>query len=67
MNSLADLTHEEHKAKHLGYKPVLRKANELRPKTFMYANVSDDNLPTAVDWRSLEAVAEVKNQQQVGD
>lgn len=65
MNSLADLTHEEYKNHYLGYKPALRQANAPRPATFKYANVSDEGLPTAIDWRAQKAVTEVKNQEQV--
>ena len=67
LNSLADLTHEEYKQRFLGYKPSLRKpANSARLGSFSYADVADEQLPRAVDWRALKAVAEVKNQQQVG-
>ncbi len=65
MNSLADLTQEEYKKHYLGYKPALRQANALLPTTFKYANVSDESLPTAIDWREHKAVSEVKNQEQV--
>jgi xylem cysteine proteinase len=65
MNSLADLTHEEYKNHYLGYKPALRQANAPRPATFKYANVSDEGLPMAMDWRVQKAVTAVKNQEQV--
>lgn len=67
MNSLADLSHEEYKAKYLGYKPALRTTLRARNTgPFKYANVADDSLPPSIDWRKKGAVTGVKNQQQCG-
>lgn len=69
MNSMADLTLEEFRRHKLGYKPELRNNNnkvlKSRSNSFMYADVDVKSLPTSVDWREKQAVAEVKNQQMV--
>jgi hypothetical protein len=66
MNALADLSHEEYKQKYgLGFKRFNHKpSNKLQ--TFRHGALDADTLPTAVDWREQKAVAEVKNQAQVG-
>jgi hypothetical protein len=65
LNALADLTHEEYKAKFaLGFRKFVRADNRLPTAPFSHGGLSADNLPLTVDWRQ-NAVAEVKNQQQV--
>ena len=66
LNALADLTHEEYKAKFaLGFRKFVRADNRLAGAApFSHGSLSADNLPLTVDWRT-NAVAEVKNQQQV--
>jgi KDEL-tailed cysteine endopeptidase len=66
MGPLADLTHDEHRARHLGYRADLRPAADLRAardKPFSHAGVE---APRAVDWRARGAVAGVKNQAMCG-
>lgn len=69
LNGLADLTHEEYKAKYALGSGRFMARSRLRsnrlPTPFTHGALSADNLPPAVDWRS-SAVAEVKNQQQCG-
>lgn len=66
LNALADLTHEEYKAKFaLGFRKFVRADNRLPTAPFSHGGLSADNLPLTVDWRQ-NAVAEVKNQQQCG-
>lgn len=58
------MTHEEYKQKYsLGFRKFVRKSNKLT--SFSHGSLDADNLPPQVDWRK-KAVAEVKNQQQVG-
>jgi KDEL-tailed cysteine endopeptidase len=62
---LADLSHEEYKQKYsLGYRKFHRNP-ENRLKGFSHGNLDEATLPVEIDWRKQNAVAEVKNQQQV--
>lgn len=64
LNALADLTHEEYKQKYaLGYRKFQRSENRLT--TFSHGDIDEATLPQEIDWRKQNAVAEVKNQQQV--
>jgi hypothetical protein len=66
LNALADLTHEEFKQKFaLGHLKFQRKPDN-RLRTFSHGSVDEATLPQEIDWRSKNAVAEVKNQQMVG-
>nr|KYP42355.1 Vignain [Cajanus cajan]KYP42367.1 Vignain [Cajanus cajan] len=63
INHVADLTNEEFKASHNGYKSSLG----LRITTqtpFKYENVTD--IPIAMDWRQKGAVTRIKNQGKCG-
>ena len=59
----ADLTREEFKERHLGYRPDLRQENEI---PLAMAEIPDIDLPPKFDWREHNAVTPVKNQGQCG-
>ncbi|XP_038973857.1 senescence-specific cysteine protease SAG39-like [Phoenix dactylifera] len=61
INQFADLTTEEFRASHTGFKPKPMRATG---QNFGYANVTD--VPPSVDWRSKGAVTPVKDQGQCG-
>ena len=63
MTTFADLTHDEWKARALGYRPDLRKPTLQAPSKFRY---EDSTAPKEIDWREKGAVAKVKNQQMCG-
>ncbi|KAJ8447958.1 hypothetical protein Cgig2_028834 [Carnegiea gigantea] len=58
VNAFADLTNEEFRAFHTGYKG--NSASRSNSKSFRYANVSD--IPTSMDWRAKGAVTPIKDQ-----
>ncbi|XP_076667577.1 uncharacterized protein LOC143368587 [Andrena cerasifolii] len=59
----ADLTPEEFKARHLGFRPDLRQENEI---PLAVAEIPDVDLPPKFDWRDHNAVTPVKDQRQCG-
>ena len=61
INQFADLTNEEFKASHNGYKPKIMKP----AKTFRYQNVTA--APTSIDWRTEGAVTPIKDQGECGN
>ncbi|XP_037439741.1 senescence-specific cysteine protease SAG39-like [Triticum dicoccoides] len=64
-NQFADITEDEFRATHTGYKPVAV-TNKDRSTGFRYANASLDDLPASVDWRTNGAVTPIKDQGQCG-
>ncbi|KAF7089134.1 hypothetical protein CFC21_092171 [Triticum aestivum] len=64
-NQFADITDDEFKATHTGYKAPVG-GSKGRKTGFRYANVSLDALPTSVDWRTKGAVTPIKDQGQCG-
>jgi hypothetical protein len=66
MNEHADLTQEEFAAKRLGLDGQAFRARPTSPGTFLYADIAEDKLPEAIDWRERGAVSPVKNQEQCG-
>jgi KDEL-tailed cysteine endopeptidase len=66
MNAFADLSHDEWKARSLGYRPELRRgALRARAPGAPFAHASTAP-PKEVDWRARGAVAGVKNQLMCG-
>ncbi|KAJ1256456.1 hypothetical protein BS78_K020500 [Paspalum vaginatum] len=62
-NRFADLTDDEFRTTQTGYKP----ASKGRTTTgFRYANVSLDDVPASIDWRTKGAVTPIKDQGQCG-
>ena len=59
----ADLTREEFKARHLGFRSDLRQENEI---PLAVAEIPDVDLPPKFDWRDYKAVTPVKDQRQCG-
>ncbi|VAI56273.1 unnamed protein product [Triticum turgidum subsp. durum] len=64
-NQFADITNDEFKATHTGYKAPVG-GNKGRKTGFRYANVSLNALPASVDWRTKGAVTPIKDQGQCG-
>ncbi|KAJ6926019.1 senescence-specific cysteine protease SAG12-like [Populus alba x Populus x berolinensis] len=57
VNKFADLTNEEFRAMHHGYK---KQSSKLMSSSFRYENLSA--IPTSMDWRKAGAVTPVKDQ-----
>ena len=62
-NQFADLTNAEFRALRTGFKSSRA---DRAPTPFRYANVSADDLPTSIDWRTEGAVTPVKDQGNCG-
>ncbi|THG20874.1 hypothetical protein TEA_022209 [Camellia sinensis var. sinensis] len=63
VNQFANLTDEEFRASHTGYKKQPTKVTSIsKPTSFRYANVTD--VPATIDWREKGAVTPVKDQGQ---
>jgi len=62
MNEMGDLTEQEFRSRYLGYMP--RRADYIR--SLNTANLSTENLPASVDWRTKNVVTAIKNQGQCG-
>jgi C1A family cysteine protease len=65
-NQFADITNDEFRSKHTGYKLSVGGSKDRRMTGFRYENVSLDTLPTSVDWRTKGAVTPVKDQGKCG-
>ncbi|KAF7990840.1 hypothetical protein HCN44_000645 [Aphidius gifuensis] len=59
----SDITPNEFKRKHLGYRPELRSDNNI---PLAHADIPNIELPESFDWREHNAVTEVKNQGSCG-
>jgi cathepsin F len=64
ITKFSDLTPEEFAATYLGYNPALKSAESQPDYLFVPANVED--IPDSIDWRTLGAVTDVKDQGQCG-
>ncbi|XP_073109176.1 senescence-specific cysteine protease SAG39-like [Elaeis guineensis] len=62
LNQFADMTNEEFKASHLGFKPM--RLTKSATGSFQYANLTD--VSDSMDWRTRGAVTPVKNQGSCG-
>ncbi|XP_073107500.1 senescence-specific cysteine protease SAG39-like [Elaeis guineensis] len=62
LNQFADMTNEEVKASHLGFKPM--RFTKSTTGSFQYANLTD--VSDSVDWRTKGAVTSIKDQGQCG-
>jgi len=62
----AEITNDEFRATHTGYKLPVGASKGQRTTGFRYANVSLDALPASVDWRTKGAVTPIKDQGQCG-
>ncbi|XP_073109188.1 senescence-specific cysteine protease SAG39-like [Elaeis guineensis] len=62
LNQFADMTNEEVKASHLGFKPM--RFTKSTTGSFQYANLTD--VSDSIDWRTKGAVTPIKNQGQCG-
>ena len=66
VNKFADLTNEEFRSLHTGYKrQSFKLMSNSKPSTFRYGNVTA--VPTVVDWRRKGAVTSVKDQGTCGE
>nr|CAB3483993.1 unnamed protein product [Digitaria exilis] len=63
-NQFADLTDVEFRATRTGYRPPSKPRTKTTP--FRYANVSIDDLPDSIDWRTKGAVTPIKDQGECG-
>ncbi|EOA14505.1 hypothetical protein CARUB_v10027725mg [Capsella rubella] len=68
VNQFADLTNDEFRSMHTGYKGVSSLSSQSQTKTtlFRYQNVSSGALPTSIDWRTKGAVTPIKDQGSCG-
>nr|AXQ06503.1 papain-like cysteine protease [Vriesea carinata] len=64
LNQFADLTNDEFRAMHNGFKPKKSGAAVSAAKLFRYENVTA--VPASMDWRAKGAVTPVKDQGQCG-
>ncbi|KAJ7560923.1 hypothetical protein O6H91_03G006400 [Diphasiastrum complanatum] len=60
LNKFADLTHEEFRAKYLGFKPD--RSRRLKGQTATFRHEDLQGIPASIDWRKKGAVTGVKDQ-----
>jgi C1A family cysteine protease len=65
-NHFADLTDDEFRATRTGYRPRPAAASSQKTTGFRYTNVSLDDVPASVDWRTKGAVTPIKDQGECG-
>ncbi|XP_038971284.1 senescence-specific cysteine protease SAG39-like [Phoenix dactylifera] len=63
-NQFADLTNEEFRAVHTGFKPNSQASSGMATKSFKYENATA--VPVSMDWRAKGAVTPIKDQGQCG-
>eukprot|EP01025_Chloroclados_australasicus_P052650 TRINITY_DN6146_c0_g1_i1.p1 TRINITY_DN6146_c0_g1~~TRINITY_DN6146_c0_g1_i1.p1 ORF type:complete len:474 (+),score=43.42 TRINITY_DN6146_c0_g1_i1:155-1576(+) len=70
INSMADLTQEEYRAKYLGFNAESALDNtqqsNQKPRHCKYCHIPIDDLPKSVDFRQQGVVTNIKNQEQCG-
>ncbi|KAL9267355.1 putative NAD(P)H dehydrogenase (quinone) FQR1-like 1 [Drosera capensis] len=62
LNAFTDMTSEEFRATHNGYKKHMKPASSMKLTPFKYENLRD--APASIDWRTLGAVTPIKDQGQ---
>ncbi|GAB2259636.1 hypothetical protein Droror1_Dr00010491 [Drosera rotundifolia] len=64
LNAFTDMTSEEFRATHNGYKKHMKPASSMESTSFKYENITD--APVSIDWRTHGAVTSIKDQGSCG-